>query len=396
MTNTALSDLRVLDLTENIAGPYCTKLMSGFGAEVTKVEHPKTGDKMRSLGPFFQDREDLETSVPFLWLNSGKKSITLNLKSTRGIEILKQLVRNADVLIESFSPGVMNRLGVSYDALRELNPRLVLTSISNFGQTGPYSHFEAEEIQFAGLSGGMMMTGDPDKAPLATGPALYQYSAGQHAYVATLMALFQRHGKGEGQHVDVSIHESGLEHIEITLSYYLQQSRNAKRGKHLFVPWDTYECEDGYATIIAMPCRHWRRASEIFEDPRLFHDRYDHLLDRIKYRDAFESLLKDCVKVHKKKALFEAGQRRKLAFGYLAGVDEVVESPQHEDREFFVEVDHPSVGKHKICSAPFKMSETPWTSHRAPLLGEHNQVVYGEALGYSSQEIRGLREEGVI
>ena len=374
MTKSALSHLKVLDLTQYIAGPYCTKLMAGFGAEVIKVERPGTGDRMRALGPFFQDREDLETSIPFLWLNTGKKSITLNLKRPRGIEILKRLVTGADVLIESFSPGVMDSLGLGYDVLGELNPGLVMTSISSFGQTGPYRHYEAEEIQLNALGGGMMMTGNPDNAPLASGPALYQYTAGQHAYVATLMAVCQRDATGEGQHVDVSIQESGLEHLEITLSEYLLKGRNAKRGGHLFVPWDTYECEDGYATIIAMPSRHWHRASEIFQDGAIFDDEYHHLLGRIRNRREYESRLKDCVKLHKKKALFEAGQARRLAFAFLADLDEAIESPQHEDRKFFVEVDHPSVGKHRICGAPFLMSETPWKSDRAPLLGEHNHV----------------------
>jgi crotonobetainyl-CoA:carnitine CoA-transferase CaiB-like acyl-CoA transferase len=370
--------------------------MAGFGAEVLKIERPGTGDGMRNAGPFCKNHEGIETSIPFLWLNTGKKSITLNMKTVKGTEILKQLVKDADVLIENFSPHVMQSLGLSYKTLREINPGLVMTSISNFGQTGTCREYKAEEIEMQSLSGIMYMTGDAEREPLASGPALCQYTAGQHAYIATLMALFQRNSNGEGQFIDVSIQESGLEHIEITLSYNLQQGKNAKRGEHLFVPWETYECMDGYATIIAMPSRHWNRTEEIFGDAGLFDKKYLHVLDRMKYRDEYEKRLQRSVKAHKKKELFHAGQTRKLAFGYVAELHEVIESPQHKARDFFVEIDHPSVGKHTYCGAPFIMSGTPWKSERAPLLGEHNHKVYTEMLGYSVQEINRLSEEGVI
>jgi len=396
MKEKALSNLRIIDLTHSVAGPYCTKLMVGFGAEVIKIERPETGDGMRRLGPFYKNHEGLETSIPFLWLNTGKKSITLNMKTVKGTEILKQLIKNADVLIENFSPGVMHSLGLSYETLRDFNPRLVMTSISNFGQTGPYRDYKAEEIEMQALSGIMYMTGDPEKEPLASGPALCQYTAGKHAYIATLMALFQRGQTGQGQYVDISIQESGFEHIEITLSYNLQKGKQAKRGEHLFVPWDMYKCQDGYATIIAMPSRHWHRASEIFEDTMLFDKKYLHVLDRIKYRSEYEELLKSRVKTQKKKELFHAGQTRQLAFGYVADLDDVIESPQHKAREFFTEIDHPSVGKHKYCDAPFQMSRTPWQSYRAPLLGEHNQEIYTGVFGYSQQEIKQLSETGII
>ncbi len=396
MKNKALSNLRVIDLTHYIAGPYCTKLMAGFGAEVIKIERPRTGDRMRSMEPFYKNQADIERSIPFLWLNTGKKSITLNLKPDKGKEILKRLVKDADVLIENFSPRLMPGLGLSYETLKEINPCLIMTSISNFGQTGPYRDFKAEDIVEYALSGGMYMTGDTEKAPLASGPALCQYTAGQHAYIATLMALFQRAYTGEGQFIDVSIQESALEHIEITLSYNLHMGKNAKRGGHRFVPWDMYECEDGYAVITAMPYRHWHRASEIFEDLRLFDKKYDHVLDRVQHRSEYEALLKPCVKAHKKKELFHAGQTRKLAFGCLAGLDEVIESPQHRDREFFVEIDHPAVGRHKYCGVPFKMSKTQYQNIRSPLLGEHNQIVYRERLGFTQQEILQLQAEGVI
>lgn len=396
MKNRALSNLTVIDLTHYVAGPYSTKLMAGFGAEVIKVERPKTGDKLRSIGPFFKNREGLETSIPFLWLNTGKRSITLNLKTEKGVEILKELVKDADVVIENFSPRVMPSLGLGYETLQEINPGLVMASISNFGQTGPYTDYKADEIELDAMSGLMYVTGDAEKPPLASGPAVCQYSAGLHAYVAILFALFQRGSKGQGQYVDVSIMECGIEHIETRLSNFLELGKNSKRGPHSFAPWGLYACRDGYAAIICAPFRHWTRGAELFDEPRLLEEKYRHVRGRVQHRDEVNALVQPWLSAHTRKEIFQAGQEHDLAFGYLANFGEVLESPQHEARGFFVEVDHPAVGKHKYCGPPFKMSQTPWESDRAPLLGEHNQAIYGDLLGYSSRQIDHLRKQRVI
>jgi crotonobetainyl-CoA:carnitine CoA-transferase CaiB-like acyl-CoA transferase len=390
----ALPHIRVIDLTHYIAGPYCTKLMAGFGAEVIKIERPDSGDRMRSTGPFCKNVEGIEKSIPFLWLNTGKKSITLDLKTEKGIEIFKKLVCKADAVIENFAPGVMNRLGLDYETLSEINPRMVMTSISNFGKTEPYKDYQADDIQLYALSGGMYLTGDPDDTPLNSGPAVCQYSAGQHAYIATLMALYQREFTGEGQLIDVSIQECAIENIEIAMATELQSGQIAKRGPHLGVPWALYECRDGYVQIIAMPARHWHRAAEIFEVPELFDRKFDHMRDRLPHRREYEEVLKQCLKTKNKETLFHAGQSRKLAFGYLADLDDVLESPQHEKRNFFEEIDHPVAGKNLYCGAPFKMSKTPWQSGRAPLLGEHKEAILGDVLGNTAGEIHNLEPVG--
>lgn len=398
MAEQALSHLRVLDLTHYIAGPYCTKLMAGFGANVIKIERPHNGDKVRSVGPFFQEPPDLETSIPFLWLNTGKKSITLNLKSETGREIFKKLAHQADVVVENFSPRVMPGLGLSYEVLQDMNPRLVMTSISNFGQTGPYRDYQADEIVEYALSGLMYLTGDPAKPPLAAGPAISQYCAGMHAYIATLLALYQGRASGSGQYIDVSIQECAMDNIEISLVEYLHEGKIAKRtdDRHPLVPWQLYPCEDGYAAVIGGPVRHWKRAADLFEEPRLLDKKYEHMAGRVKYRDEVEALIQPWLSGHQKKDIYHAGQARHLAFGYLATLAEVFEASQHRAREFFVEIDHPVVGKHPYCGAPFRPLATPWQSARAPLLGEHNEAIYGELLGYSPEEIQQLTEEGVL
>jgi CoA:oxalate CoA-transferase len=391
-----LSHLRVIDLTHYRAGPLCTKLMAGFGADVLKIERPQTGDKLRNQGPFLQDREGLEWSIPFAWLNTGKKSLTLNLKTEKGIDILKKLVQEADVLVENFSPRVMPGLGLTYHTLREINPGLVMASISNFGQTGPYRDYQAEEIQAQAMSGLMHMTGEPEKPPLQSGPAICQYSAGLHAYMAILLALFQRGDTREGQHIDVSVMECGLEHIELTLTNFLHTGNPAKRGGHIMALWDLYSCRNGYAAVISAPVRHWLQGAKIFQEPRLLDPKYRRAIDRIQHREALDNLIQPWLDAHDKKEVFAAGQEHGLAFGFLANLPEVLESPQHRDRQFFVELDHPELGRHRYCGAPYKMSLTPWESGRAPLLGEHDALIYGQELGLAEPEIQALRDEGVI
>ncbi len=182
----------MIDFTQRVAGPYCTKLLAGFGAEVVKIERPDGGDPERTTPPFSKAAGDSADSISFLWLNTGKHSVTLDLKTSAGVEAALDLVRNADMVVENFSPGVMGRLGLGYDDLRKVNPDLIMLSISNFGQTGPYRDYKAEEIQLGALSGLMDNTGSRDREPLSTAPRLNQYTAGLHGYLALLMALEQR------------------------------------------------------------------------------------------------------------------------------------------------------------------------------------------------------------
>ncbi len=387
MTERALGHLRVIDLTHHVAGPYCTKLLAGFGAEVIKVERPGSGDPLRSMGPFYQGVEGPERSIPFLWLNTGKKSITLDLKLSGDREKLLGLVRQSDVLVENFRPGVMERLGLTWEVLREVNPRLVMTSISNFGQHGPYRDFRAEEIQCYAMSGQMYLTGLPDTFPLAPGPSACQYLAGAHAYIATLMAFLLCRETGCGQHVDVSIQETCIETIEMPpLINFLHKGVVANRAKHIMVPWDLFPCRNGWAAVIGAPFRNWDRGAELFGQPELFADKYHHCRDRMQYRAEIEALLLPWLATQDKEDVFLAGQERGLAFGFLADFSEVLALEQHRARDFFSSIDHPVVGRHVYCGAPFRLSSTPWRQLRAPLLGEHN----GEILAGGLRQREGI------
>ena len=392
----ALSGVTVVDLTHHKAGPYCTKLMAGFGADVIKVERPGAGDPLRQMGPFYEGQEGLERSIPFHWLNTGKRSLTLDLKKERGREVLLDLVRKADVLVENFMPGVMRRLGLSYETLRDVNPGLIMTSISNFGQDGPYRDYEADEITAYALSGAMFLTGDPTRAPLSSGPDLAQYTGGMWAYILTLAELVQR--EDEGRHIDLSILESAVDNIEIALIEHLHDGKLPcrKNDRHPMVPWELYSCADGEVAVIGGPYRHWLRAATLFEEPRLFEEKFATAMGRIENRADFEPLLQPWLDRHEKEEIFHEGQKRHLAFGYLASLEEARQIPQHEARGFFVDVDHPVVGEQGYCGAPFQLSETPWRSLRCPMLGEQSSGILMEVLEYSEEAVGRLREERVI
>ena len=209
-----LSDIRIIDLTHGISGPYCTKILADFGADVIKIEKPTSGDYARHIGPYPKDEEHIEKSGLFLYLNTNKKGITLDLNNPKGVEALKKLVADADILIESFKPGVMDRLGIGYEVLKSINPELVMTSISNFGQTGPYKDYLVSELILYAMGSSMNRTGLDYRYPLKLGGSHVQYQAGNNAAMATLFAWYGKKYKGiGGQQLDVSIFELSLIHI---------------------------------------------------------------------------------------------------------------------------------------------------------------------------------------
>lgn len=390
------ADLVVLDLSTGIAGPYCTKLLAGFGARVVKVEAPGAGDPTRAGGPFAGGRESAERSLPFLWLNAGKESVTLALERPEGRAIADRLVAAAHVVVESFAPGQLDRLGLGSERIRAINPRAVLTSISNFGSSGPYRDYAATEATLYAMSGGMVATGDPDRAPLAPGPAITQYTAGMHAYLGTLLALYRA---GDAERVEVAAQESALDNVEIALAEHLHHGSSARRSgdAHAMVPWQAHPCRDGQAAIIGGPIRRWLAAAPMFEEPRLMEEPFRGMGGRIKNRKDFEALLKPWLARHDKADVYRMGQERGLAFGYLATLAEAFASPQHRARGFFKPVEpHPEVGAQVHAGPPFTLGAGTWRAGRAPLLGEHTDAVLREMAGASDADLARWRETGVI
>lgn len=401
----ALSDVKVLDLTHYVTGPYCTKLLADYGADVVKVEKPRRGDPARRMGPFFEDDSHPEKSGLFLHLNTSKKGVTLNLKSEAGKEIFKELVSGVDILVENFSPRVMPSLGLEYEKLEMLNPRLVMTSISNFGQSGPYRDFKASELILYGMGGAMNETGTLDRYPLKKGGRVIQYQAGTIAAVATMMSLITNRAQEVGQHIDVSIFESQMGTIDRRMSHLLSYQYNQEityrpdpEQEPPGFPVGVYPCKDGFFHI-AGGFVFWSRVCKMMERPDLTNDpgfctpegqRDPANLER------FSVIWYPWIAEHTKGEIIEAGQAAGVLCGPINTTEDLVNDPHWSAREFWADVDHPVTGKVTYPGAPFKMGETPWrVSRPAPLLGQHNEEVYSQ-LGYSREDLVKLSRQGII
>jgi crotonobetainyl-CoA:carnitine CoA-transferase CaiB-like acyl-CoA transferase len=372
----ALSHLRVVELAGGVAAPYCGKLFATYGAEVIKIEPPSGGDPCRSRGPF-AGQPGIESSIPFLWLNTGKKSVALDLGTPSGRDLARRLALTADVVIDSFPPGTLRGTGLSYDELAADRPGIVVVSVTPFGQDGPYRDFLGDEIVSYATGGGMHLTGDPDREPLVGGFQVANCSAGMAAYNGALAAVFGARKDGRGRHVDVSIQEAMLDNIEIALVEHLHLGHSPKRkgDRHALVPWELFPCRDGWAAVVGGPIRKWLGAVDIFEEPRLKDPKFHHVGGRIKHRAEFEELIRPWLDRTNRAEILAKGRSHGLALGILNRPEEVLEHPQHRARGFFKRLDHPVVGEHVVAGEPFRIEGAPATHSRAPLLGEHTEQV---------------------
>ena len=407
MPEQALSDVKVLDLTWHIAGPYCTKLLADYGAEVIKVEKPGGGDPARGIGPFFEDDPHPEKSGLFLHLNTNKKGITLNLKSATGKKVFRQLVSDVDILVESFSPRVMPSLGLDYQTLEKINPGLVMTSISNFGQTGPYRDFKASEIVEYAMGGEMYSTGIADREPLKLGGNVVQYQAGTVAAVATMGALYaSRCQDNMGQHVDVSIMETQAGSADRRAIYLLGYAcagvittrwpppREAVRM--VILPQGVYPCKDGFINTLSLP-QWWPRYLQAMGMPELKDDPRFQNIFSVEAGLEFDAIWYSWLADHTKDELFQAFLQAKIASAPVNSPEDLVSNVHLQERGHFTEIDHPETGKVSYPGAPFKMTLTPWqVRHPAPVLGQHNEEIYCKLLGYSREELVKLRESGIV
>jgi len=400
MAAQALSDLKVVDLAHHIVGPSCTKTLADFGAEVIKVERPGTGDPARQMGPFFHDEPDKEKSGLFLHLNTNKKSITVNLKSKTGVNIVKELVKDADVLVENFAPRVMPSLGLSYEVLEKMNPRLVMTSISNFGQTGPYRDYKATDLTMHAFAGALAGSGEIGREPYKMGGAQAQLMTGRVAFIATMGAIFGMDQTGEGQHVDVSIMEATASN-EFAMTAIYVYSGLVQGRKRLGVapghPAGPYPCRNGYVNVL-IGVGHMGDLANLVGRPEMAEERWfrDHRF-RLEHREEFDrEFMLPYLMQHTREEIVEQAQALGMPFITSIDMSELLVEPQFKAREFFVDVEHPATGKVTYPGAPFKMSATPWQAGRAPLLGEHNEEIYCDRLGYTKAELLRLYEAGII
>ena len=408
-----LDGVKVLDLTQYIAGPYCTKLLAGLGADVIKIEHPLRGDGARWLGPFASGGEIPlgpplrkggrvpEDSAWFLYLNTAKQSLALDLKSPEGLKLALELASKADILVESFAPGTLERMGLGFQELNSLNPALVVTSISNYGQTGPYRDWKATELNLYALGGLMNITGEPEQEPLKEGMPLAQLGAGQNAFAATMAALMYAEETGEGQQIDMSIAEYAtniLENAVMQYSYSGQEYGRVGNRGYGRAAWGIYPCQDGHVGIIAGPDTRWPEVAKIMEREELSDPRFTSRVGRLEHADEVDAYMLPWLVSNNKVDIFKAGQESGLGFSFVATMKDILEMEQLLDRDYFVELDHPVAGRLRYPGAPImpEKSVDAWVFRRAPLLGEQTYHVLNSWLGYSEEQVSGLEKQGVI
>jgi len=408
MPEGALSDIRVIDLSRGISGPYCTKLLADYGAEVIKVEPPGEGDPARRLGPFPNDLPHSERSGLFLHLNTNKKSVTLDVSTTSGAVILKKLLARADVLVESYPVGQMAEWGLGYDDLKGEFPNLVYVSITPFGQTGPYREYRANSLVAMAMSAVMYATGDPDKEPLTTGGTPADYLAGEQCWLGVLAALIYRDREGQGQHVDVSMAEAAASVDEYNAAMYAFGGAIRRRyySHHVYsYPMDILPCKDGYVVVIAGAGGFPSPATVGTASPMALllenleldqHPLFSSVQDRMVRWQEVDEILRPYLESHTAREIVETAQALRMPFAYVPTVADLLADEHLKARNFFVEAEHPEAGNLTYPGPPFRMSESPFRVGRAPLLGEHNEETLVGELGYEKEDLTTLRDRDII
>ena len=393
-----LDGIRVLDLGTEVSGPFCSKLLADYGADVIKVELPGVGDASRRTGPFVGDDPNPEKSIPFLYINTNKRGLTLDTRSSSGRGLLEALLQTADVLVENVPPAQADELGLDYAGLTRKNRGLVVTSITAFGQSGPYRDYSATDLVNCAFSGLMYHTGDSDREPLHNSLNQSLYVAGANAAVATSAALFHRMATGRGQHVDVAAVECLAAHLVQPIPYYTYmgaiKGRRPVRGSGFE---ELMPARDGYVIPSVQGSQPWATIAGLIGLEELQDPRFATGSGRIEYGEEVKQLLIQGLAEWDRKPLFVASGERRLVFGMAQDAGDLFDCQQLRERDFFVEVDHPVVGLAEYPGMGSKLSGGVYEIRRpAPLLGQHNTEVYRDELGYSAQDLVILRASGVI
>ena len=392
-----LEGIRVIDLTRILAGPYCTMMLGDMGAEVIKIEHPQGGDDTRGWGPPFLNG----VSTYFISINRNKKSLTLNLKDERGKELLRDLIRKGDVIVENFRPGTLEKLGFSWEEIHRINPAVIFASLSGFGQTGPRKNEPGFDVVIQGEGGIMSITGEPDGPPSKFGASIGDITAGMLAAQGVLLSLYHREKTGVGQMVDVGMLDGQVALLTYHANNYFATGKLPPRrgNKHPSItPYETYKCQDGYFNLGVGNDSLWRRfcdamgLAEIKEDPKfaINKDRVDNRLELQGILDPFfaEKTVGETIET-----LRGAG----IPCGPINNLEQVLNEPQILAREMVVDIDVPVAGPTKVTGVPIKLSETPGAVRTPPpTLGQHTEEVLESVLGMDEAQRKTLREEGVV
>jgi crotonobetainyl-CoA:carnitine CoA-transferase CaiB-like acyl-CoA transferase len=393
-----LDDVLIVELAQGVAGPLAGKLLSNWGAQVIKVEPPE-GDLSRRMGPFPSDVPDLDASGWFLYLNTAKKGVTLDVSTSTGQALVKRLLVDADVLIEDLSAEAQEAFGLGYETLAELNPRLVVSSITPFGKHGPYAGYKATDMVLQAMGGYMSVNGDPEQPPLQIPLEHGLHMAGRQVALATLMALHHQRETGEGQHIDTSALECVFMEPSFMMLWYTYLGGIEGRGRGYglrVVDGDLKECKDGWIALTADGGNPWSAFAPFFGVPELADEKFAARAGRREHRKALASLVEPALKKREKMELFDSAIKDRFVFGPVQTPEEVLRCPQLTARGFFEEVSHPKTGPMKYPGPGMTLLGHPPASGPAPCLGQHNAEVYCERLGYSREELTQLRNLGVL
>ena len=400
-----LADLKVLDLTWHVAGPYCTKLLADYGADVIKVERPLLGDPARSYGPFPGNMPQPERSGMFLHLNTNKRSITVNFTTEGGKVLIQKLAGWADVVVENFAPGTLVSQGFNYEALSAVNPGIVMCSISNFGQTGPYRDCKATEFILAAMAGFTYIQGVQGREPLKSTDHLQEYQAGAHGAMAVLGAVLHRRHTGVGQHIDVSIYEVACDSADrrsTQLTGYAYTGVIAQREIHITgaLPVGIFPCKDGLVNLMVSPPTRWPRFLEMVDRQDLIHDprlQVQAFWSTPEAQQLVDTLLYPWLIERTKQEVFEAAAAARIGAGPVNTFTEVLQEKHLRNRGYFVEADHPQAGRLPYTGPSFRCEGEGWELRStAPTLGQHNREVLCGMLGLAPEEFARSQETGAI
>ncbi|OPY86549.1 MAG: Formyl-coenzyme A transferase [Smithella sp. PtaU1.Bin162] len=391
-----LKGLKVVDMTRVLAGPFCTMLLADMGAEVIKVEEPDKGDDARGYPPFIRG-----TSAYFTNLNRNKQSIVLNLKKQEAREILLNLLKKSDILLENFKPGTMDKLGLGYEVVSAANPRIIYASISGFGQYGPYKDRPGYDIIGQAMGGLMSVSGWPDSPPTRTGTAMADIVAGLNACVGILASLKGRERTGKGERIDVSLVDSMVSAMETIIQIYLVEGRVPRRvgNRYEFIaPYNSFAAADGWVVIGVGGQEVWKRfckvinREDLIDDPAFLTNK-----DRVENVIRLEGIVTDWTSQRNVNAIVSLLMAASVPCSPILNVEQICKDPHiAKAREMIVEMDHPLDGKMKVVSCPIKFTNMKTTIRStAPLQGEHTEQILTNVLGISREEYVCLKEKGI-
>lgn len=392
----ALSGVRVLGATRMLAGPYCEMLLADMGAEVLHIELPGRGDESRHFAPLINGEGSC-----FIASNRNKKSITLDLRTPEGQEVFKDLVKVSDIVVENNRPGTMDKWNIGYKDLKEINPGIIMTSVSGFGQTGPYSQRAGLDIVAQAMGGLMFMTGEADGSPTRTGNAIGDFLGGLFATYGTLSALYYKQRTGKGQHVDAALLDSVIAVLENVIPNYVGLGKVTKRmGSRIpgVAPYNTFLAKDGYVVIGVSSNQIWKRFVEVIGRPELDDDpRFNSPTARVENVEEVDRITQEWVSQKTVEEVVSILNEAGVICGPVYSVEQLIEDPHVKARDMAPEIEHPVVGKLRLSGITPKLSLTPGTiDSPPPALGEHNQEIYKGLLKYSDEKFNDLQNRGII